>query len=286
MREISCFSIFTALVFGILISIGFFFDRYPSIVQANDFTAAAKANSELKYTLKWSLGQRPQRGWYLYSLLIQETIKTEGDANSTDFARSVAEWQVNHDLTPNGIVEQKTLLSFIDYWQSRRIRPIKLADENELLYAPIEDFFDPTRESDLLKVERETYKAYKKMVAAALADEESGISIDGERNPASKGDFLKIISSYRSPAYQESLRKKLPGASRAQIAFISPHFTGRALDIYVGGEPVTTKDFNRAIQVKTPAYKWLVWNAARFGFYNYFYEPWHWEYVPENLATR
>jgi LAS superfamily LD-carboxypeptidase LdcB len=59
----------------------------------------------------------------------------------------------------------------------------------------------------------------------------------------------------------------------------SPHFTGRALDIYVGGEPVSTKDDNRAIQTQTKAYRWLVKNAAHFGFRPYFYEPWHWEYV-------
>jgi zinc D-Ala-D-Ala carboxypeptidase len=47
----------------------------------------------------------------------------------------------------------------------------------------------------------------------------------------------------------------------------------------VGGEPVKTEDANRLIQVQTPAYKWLVKNAHRFGFYPYFYEPWHWEFV-------
>jgi LAS superfamily LD-carboxypeptidase LdcB len=51
------------------------------------------------------------------------------------------------------------------------------------------------------------------------------------------------------------------------------------LDLYVGGSPVDTKDSNRAIQVNTPAYRWLVQNAERFGFRPYFYEPWHWEYV-------
>jgi LAS superfamily LD-carboxypeptidase LdcB len=51
------------------------------------------------------------------------------------------------------------------------------------------------------------------------------------------------------------------------------------LDLYVGGDPVDTKDANRAIQVKTPIYQWLVRNADKFGFRPYFYEPWHWEYV-------
>ena len=79
-------------------------------------------------------------------------------------------------------------------------------------------------------------------------------------------------------------RAASPNSGRAGLATNSPHFTGNALDIYVGGEPVSTKDENRAIQVETPEYKWLVKNASRFGFYPYFYEPWHWEYVPRNLS--
>lgn len=121
------------------------------------------------------------------------------------------------------------------------------------------------------------------MIEAAVADKNLGLNVDKQGNLKQNEQFLKLISTYRSPAYQASLRKKQPNASRAQIAFKSPHFTGHALDIYVGGEPVTTKDFNRAIQIKTPAYLWLVENAEKFGFYPYFYEPWHWEYVPKNL---
>jgi LAS superfamily LD-carboxypeptidase LdcB len=47
----------------------------------------------------------------------------------------------------------------------------------------------------------------------------------------------------------------------------------------VGGEPVNTKDENRALQTHGPVYRWLVKNASSFGFRPYFYEPWHWEYV-------
>jgi zinc D-Ala-D-Ala carboxypeptidase len=92
--------------------------------------------------------------------------------------------------------------------------------------------------------------------------------------------YLKIISAFRSREYQEELRRKSPNAGSAGLAVNnSPHFTGRALDLYVGGDPVDTKDANRTIQVNTPAYKWLVRNAEKFGFRPYFYEPWHWEYV-------
>jgi LAS superfamily LD-carboxypeptidase LdcB len=31
----------------------------------------------------------------------------------------------------------------------------------------------------------------------------------------------------------------------------------------------------------TPAYRWLVANAGRFGFVNYVFEPWHWEWTGE-----
>jgi zinc D-Ala-D-Ala carboxypeptidase len=93
--------------------------------------------------------------------------------------------------------------------------------------------------------------------------------------PAKAGNWLKIISAFRSPVYQTQLRRQSPGSGRAGLAVNSPHFTGRALDLYVGGEPVSTDDRNRAIQVNTKVYQWLVKNAERFGFYPYFYEPWH-----------
>ncbi len=94
---------------------------------------------------------------------------------------------------------------------------------------------------------------------------------------------MKIVSAFRSREYQARLRRESPGSGRAGLATNSPHFTGRALDIYVGGEPVITLDSNRAIQIQTPVYKWLVKNAERYGFFPYFYEPWHWEYIPESL---
>jgi len=59
----------------------------------------------------------------------------------------------------------------------------------------------------------------------------------------------------------------------------SPHHTGRAVDLHVGGK-ISTKSDNIATQRRSRAYQWLVCNAARFDFYPYFREPWHWEYNP------
>lgn len=245
------------------------------------FAKAAQENSQLSRSLSWTLSHQAQRGWYLYVPLIQKTIDTEAKPNTEKFAYSICKWQRKMGIKADGVLNKKTLYSLIEFWQSRRIKRIVRAAENELISAPIADFFDPTRSIDLLKVEKETHEAYKRMVSAAIADNQLNLKISG--NMLAKDEkFLKIISSYRSPAYQAILRKREPNAGRYKIAFRSTHFTGRALDIYVGGDPVDTKDSNRVLQVQTLVYKWLVKNAGKFGFYPYFYEPWHWEYVPQN----
>lgn len=243
-----------------------------------EFRRAAKLNAESLYNLKWTFGGKTQTGWYLYAPLIRHEIGTKANADTTEFAKSLSVWQKKKELFPNGILDKKTMFEFVKLWQSRRIKNIVEASEDLLIFAPIADFYDPTRDAALLGVEKETYAAYKKMLQAAMRDESLKLKSDGE-NLAENEKFLKIVSSYRSSEYQKKLRQREPNAGRAALAFRSPHFTGRALDIYVGGEPVTTKDFNRHVQIKTPVYLWLVKNAEKFGFYPYFYEPWHWEYV-------
>lgn len=242
--------------------------------------SAALENLKLHYALRWNFGAKRQRGWYLYVSLIQHTIGTESGAQTIEFARAVAVWQQKEGIYPTGIIDSETFSRLIELWQSRRLNSSVYAAPEDLLTAPIADFFDPTREIDLLKIERETYKAYKRMVFAAANELKLKTRKNGELLPDEK--FLRIVSGFRSREYQNKLRAASPRSGRAGLAVNSPHFTGRALDIYVGGEPTITKDLNRAAQVRTPVYRWLVKNAARFGFYPYFYEPWHWEYVPQN----
>lgn len=238
-------------------------------------------NIRLKNSLNWTFGGKSQRGWYLYVSLIQQTIGTANAADSPEFARAVAVWQQENALVPTGTIDEETLYEMIKFWQARRLNSSEYPSDEQLLTAPIADFYDPTRQIELLKIEGETYAAYKKMLRAAAKDLNLKLTPAGELAPEEK--FLRIVSAFRSREYQAKLRRAEPDSGRAGLAVNSPHFTGHAIDIYVGGEPVTTKDFNRAIQVQTPAYKWLVKNASRFGFYPYYYEPWHWEYVPRNL---
>jgi LAS superfamily LD-carboxypeptidase LdcB len=243
------------------------------------FGAAATRNTALRYELNWAFGGKQQRGWYLYAPLISRSIETEKDSATNDFADALSRWQTRSGLEASGVLDDTTLYKFVSDWQSVRLKDKTPARADQLLLAPAADFYDPTRAEELRQVERDTYAAYKRMVAAALADSSLGLKGTADGGLAPEEKFLKIISSFRSREYQENLRRQSPGSGRAGLAVNSPHFTGRALDIYVGGEPVETKDANRTIQVQTKAYRWLVRNADRFGFKPYYYEPWHWEYV-------
>jgi LAS superfamily LD-carboxypeptidase LdcB len=57
------------------------------------------------------------------------------------------------------------------------------------------------------------------------------------------------------------------------------------MDLYVGQAPGfgpdSSADPNRLYMTRTPTYRWLVANAHRFGFVNYPFEPWHWEWTGE-----
>jgi peptidoglycan hydrolase-like protein with peptidoglycan-binding domain len=96
--------------------------------------------------------------------------------------------------------------------------------------------------------------------------------------------------------FQQELRNRNCGQSCNPAALVadlrrgtappgrSPHHTGRAVDIYVGQAPgysaISTKTANVSVQRRTDAFRWLVCNAARFGFHPLHNEPWHWEYNP------
>lgn len=252
----------------------------PSAVKPNfaRFAKAAEENSRLRSTLRWTFGGKMQTGWDIYVPLVSHAIGSEAAAESPEFADALSKWQVKNGLTASGVLDRETLEGFVKFWQSQRRG--RSGSVGNLTSAPIAEFYDSTRSPDLLQLETETHAAYRKMIAAAAAELKNELKLTKTGELAPEEKFLRIISAYRSPAYQAALRKKEPNAGRAALAVNSPHSTGYALDIYVGGEPVITKDANRLIQVKTPAYRWLVKNAHRFGFYPYFYEPWHWEYVP------
>lgn len=241
---------------------------------------AAMRNKASSDDLKWTFGGKQHQGWTIYIPLICDTVGAATDIESDDFARAVAGWQVSRSLSPSGVIDNETWSKMIGEFQSRRIQQRNYPPDEELVVVQESEFYDPTRPAELRRVDKAAYSAYRRMVAAAVKDDSLGLRVtpSGELDSAEK--YLKIISAFRSREYQNQLRQSSPRAGRLSLAVNSPHFTGRALDLYVGGQPVSTVDRNRLIQTDTPIYKWLVRNAAKFGFRPYFYEPWHWEYVP------
>lgn len=245
------------------------------------FDLAARRNVELQAELSWQFGGKAQRGWRLYTPLIAKTIDVKADASPSEFAARLARWQQTNGLQSHGMLDNYTMSQIISVWQSRRLQDRAYPSPEQLVTIPVTECYDPERPAELRQVERRTYEAYKRMLAAAAADPSLGLQVTRSGQLAESEKFLKVISAFRSHEYQDHLRQQSPHSGRAGLAVNSPHFTGRALDLYVGGEPVSTKDENRALQTQTKVYRWLVQNAARFGFQPYFYEPWHWEYVGE-----
>jgi hypothetical protein len=243
------------------------------------FAMAASENASSRTSLNWKFGSKVQSGWEIYEPLIADTVGTEADAGTAEFAAALSKWQSTRGLTAMGIVDEDTLYAFTRFWQSQRLGRSNFPGDDKLYSAPISDFYDPTRDVELLKLERETYVAYKRMIAAAAADLGKSVRFTKSGDLAPGEKYLRIVSAYRSQEYQNQLRAKSPNSGRAGLALHSAHNTGQALDLYVGGDPVSTKDANRLLQTKTPVYRWLVKNARKFGFQPYFYEPWHWEYV-------
>jgi len=256
--------------------------RSPSATSTSSVLAlAAIQNQSLQTNLNWLFGGKQQKGWYLYTPLISRLLETNEKPDTEGFASALSNWQHRFNLSVNGVLDEQSLYAMVAEWQGQRIKDRTVASQDQLLTAPIADFYDPTREDQLRQVEKNTYAAYQKMIRAAVADRSLGLAVDKDGHLAASEKYLKIVSAFRSREYQDQLRQKSPNAGRAGLAINSPHFTGRALDLYVGGDPVDTTDSNRAIQVQTPVYLWLVRNAESFGFRPYYYEPWHWEYVVE-----
>jgi LAS superfamily LD-carboxypeptidase LdcB len=233
------------------------------------------ANADLSREIEWFFAGRTQRGWAIYGDLIGHLVGTTAEPASPEFARAVAAWQKKQGIRPaNGIVTVEVWQRMMKALQSGRRFDATPAPVGELLETPAEEWYDRGRAPELRKLHRDAYDAYRRMVATARAD------LGQEAN-----GYFSIISGYRSAEYQAALRQQAGNPSTAQLAVRSPHFTGRAIDLYVGGDPVSTADTNRARQVETPAYRWLARNAHRFGFRPYFYEPWHWEYDPQLAAS-
>ena len=222
---------------------------------------------------------RRETGWRVYAPQVGATVGTSCGVNTRRFAAAVASWQGRHGMRPTGKIDEATLSAMKDRWQKARPFIAAFAEGSCPEAAANEELTDiGAREGWLGKetqLDTEALAALRRMIAAARAS---------DPRIAADPQMLTIVSAFRSPAYDAAkcAGGRCNGIAKAKC---SAHRTGTAVDLYVGAapgqSPVSSNDANRLFQTQTPAYRWLVKNAARFGFVNYVFEPWHWEWAGE-----
>lgn len=242
--------------------------------------AAAQSNSDSLNALAWApFRGRPETGWETYAPLVAAEIGTACAPTSPAFAAALARWQGGRRLAATGVFNAETFRAMNSAWSLAR--PFVLASRNgacppppaadQLVALPSSDSYGKPE-----RLTPQTLAAYRRMVADARAAE-----------PAIAADpkMLTVFSAYRDPiadAIDCAARGNCGGPEKANC---SAHRSGTALDIVVGAAPGqrvdSTADDNRLAMSKTPAYRWLVLNAPRYGFRNYAFEPWHWEWIGE-----
>ena len=126
-----------------------------------------------------------------------------------------------------------------------------------------------------VQMRRDAAEAFSAMHAAAVRD----------LDLAPEDETLAAFSAYRSPEYDAADCAETAVCDGVARAECSAHRTGAAVDLVLpwteGAGVASTTVANRVRQTQSPAYRWLLVNAGRFGFVNYPFEPWHWEWTGE-----
>jgi len=237
--------------------------------------AAAHDNGASVDTAQVSPFGKVETGWAVYAPLIGQEIGTACGPDTAGFAAALATWQNAHHLAASSQIDSPTLSAMANLWLLRR--PFVVAMRKGCPPSPNEQTLARAGPADALGVKPVLARpaaldAYRRMVAAERTDV-------GTRPP-----ILTISSAYRGPA-EEAVRCADGSCGNPAKAHCSAHRTGLAFDLYLdaspGAQSVSTADTDRLRLSRTPAYRWLVRNAARFGFVPYPFEPWHWEWTGE-----
>ena len=245
------------------------------------FAAAAEANADSATGAQWSVFGRPEAGWEIYTPLIGHELAVACPPDSQSFAAALAAWQVAHRLPSSGAMDEATLRALDLAWLTRR--PFVAASGHGhcpdppplaslATTAPAEGYLGKP-----VQLRPGALAAYRRMAAAARA-EDARIAADPK--------LLTIFSGYRDPAADAAdCALKQDCGTPVRAGTCSAHRTGLAMDLYLGAAPGyppdSAADPNRLFLSRTPAYRWMVANASRFGFAPYAFEPWHWEWTGE-----
>ncbi len=240
--------------------------------------AAATVNASSYATLAWSPFGRAETGWQIYYPRIAAATGTRCAPETPGFAAAIARWQHEHRIFESGVLNTGTFAAMKSMWQGARpwvhaSRACPGAPDGAMLVVA------KTRESyggKTIMLRARALEAYRAMVAAAR---------EADHSIKHHAQAFQIFSGFRDPAY-DAARCAAQGNCQGVVrASCSAHRTGLAMDMWVGQAPGygpdSSADANRLAMVATPEYRWLLANASRFGFVNYAFEPWHWEWTGE-----
>ena len=241
--------------------------------------AAAASNTHSLGALTWAPFGRPETGWAIYVALIAQEIGTACAPGSRGFAARLTSWQHAHDLPDTGALDLATFTRLKQVWQQRR--PFVEVSRTGCPPPPGESSLAQASRAEsfggkIIWLRPAVLAAYRQLSAAARAQ---------VPELAADPRLLTIFSGYRSPDYDAARCVREGNCQGIVRAVCSAHRTGLAMDLYLGAAPGlapdSSEDANRLFISRSPAYRWLVANAAHFGFVNYPFEPWHWEWTGE-----
>jgi hypothetical protein len=247
---------------------------------------AAKANHAGLITLAIDAFHRPEAGWAIYAPLAAHDVGTACPADSPAFAAHLAHWQAGRGLPATGVMDAASFAAFKGFWDARR--PFEAASRLGCPAAP-----DPATLARVPSPQAYGGKAMLMRPGALLAYERLYAAARAAvPQTRADGRLFEIFSAFRAPDEAAARCSQDGGCQGLTRALCSAHRTGLAMDIYLGAapghDPASSDDINRLAISQGAPYRWMVANAGRFGFVNYAYEPWHWEWTgepPEPAAT-
>ncbi len=242
---------------------------------------ALAANAASSTTLAWAPFGRPETGWTVYVPRIAAELGTSCAVATPGFAAALGNWQARHRLAATGVFDPLTFAAMKAKWQAARPF-VRIDGKTACPPPPMPDRLALVRPAEsyagkAIELRATALAAYRAMLAAARHD----------AAVAAEPRSLTIFSGFRDPA-ADAARCTAEGNCNGIVrATCSAHRTGLAIDLWVGHAPGfgpdSSADINRAAMTTGPQYRWLLTNAATYGFVNYVFEPWHWEWTGEPI---
>lgn len=245
------------------------------------WASIAPVNAASLTALAWAPFGRGEVGWEIYAPRVAHEIATACAPATPRFAAALARWQDGHGLRSTGTFDPETFRAMVTRWH--RARPFaRVNAEGICPGAPPVSTLATARPEEsyggkTIQLRPGALDAYRRMVAEARA---AGVL----RRP----EALTIFSGFRDPDADAARCARDNNCQGVVRTICSAHRTGLAIDVYIatapGFGPDSSNDANRLAMSRSDVYRWMVANAGRFGFVNYAFEPWHWEWTGEPMA--